>query len=215
MKSPLIPASRFLAALLLAAAALPPAAIGQSAPAPVAAEDPANNAVAEKRASGIMDTLKLSDAKQAARVKQHIVNFVISIKNIHEGKNAPAGEAKDAALAKARTELYAGLNAEKLTPEQQVVVKNGLSANHYKINYDAFVDLVPTLTAEEKTYIAEQLTTAFDAAVILNEGTAKGEVFHKVRGKINIYLSKRGYDLKKLSIERNERNKAKADKEKK
>jgi hypothetical protein len=202
-----------LSRVLLLAAALTVASqwIATSAPEipqAVVAEDSANNAVAEKRSSGILETLKLVDKEQAARVKRYIVNFILTLKNIHEGKSAPQGDAKTAALVKARGELYAGLEAEKLTTQQQEVVKNGLSANHFKINYDAFLDLVPKLTDEEKTYIHDQLASVFDEAILLNEGTAKGEAFHKVRGRINVYLSKRGYDLKQLSIERNARMKS-------
>jgi hypothetical protein len=201
--------SAFSLLLAIAAlAAMPSKATAQPMPPAVVAEDPANNAVAEKRSSGIMATLKLSDVEQAARVKQYIVNFILTLKNVYEGKNPPAGDAKRAALLKAREALYAGMNVEKLTAEQQLVVKNGLSANHFKINYDAFIDLVPKLTDEEKTYIHTQLAEVCDEAVLLNVGTEKGELFHKTRGRINNYLSKRGYDLKALSVERNARNQA-------
>lgn len=194
--------------LALATLAIPPSpAIAQpTAPTPVVAEDPAFNAVAERRASGMMATLDLADAARAARVKQHIVNFMIALKNIHEGKNPPSGEARTQALTRVRSDLYSALEAERLSAEQQVVVKNGLSANHFKINYDAFLNLIPRLTDEEKAYLHAQLATGFDEAVILNDGTAKGAVFHKIRGRINNYLSQRGYDLKQLSQERNERN---------
>ncbi len=197
-------------ALFLSATALPSTSVAApAAPTPVVADIPAHATVAEKRASGIMATLKLADTGQAARVKQHIVNFMLTTKAAYEGKTPLTGDALQQALVKARTELYAALNAEKLTADQQVIIKNGLSANHYKINYDAFLNLIPKLTDEEKIYIHKQLITAFDDAVILNEGEAKGQVFHKVRGRINNYLSKRGYDLKQLSIERNERNQKK------
>jgi Protein of unknown function (DUF3826) len=200
--------SRVVLLAVVIAATFPVSVTAAEMPAAVVAEDSANNAVAEKRSSGIMETLKLADKDQAARVKRHIVNFILTLKNIHEGKNAPQGDAKKEALVKARGELYAGLEAEKLTTEQQEVVKNGLSANHFKINYDAFLGLIPKLTDEEKKYIHDQLATGFDEAVLLNEGTAKGDVFHKLRGRINNYLAKRGYDLKQLSIERNARTKS-------
>jgi hypothetical protein len=193
---------------IAALAAMPSNGLAQPMPSAAVAEDPANNAVAEKRSSGIMATLKLNDAEQAARVKQYIVNFILMLKNVYEGKTPPAGDAKRAALLKAREELYAGMSVEKLTAEQQLVVKNGLSANHFKINYDAFIDLVPKLTDEEKAYIHAQLAEVCDEAVLLNAGTEKGELFHKTRGRINNYLSKRGYDLKALSQERNARNQA-------
>lgn len=174
-------------------------------PPAVVAEDPANNAVAEKRSSGILATLDLADSSQAALVKRHIVNFILTLKNIHEGKDPLVGEAKREALLAARGEFYNGLASEELTAEQTLVVKNGLSANHFRINYDAFLHLVPNLTDEEKSYIHAQLAEVCDEAVLLNSGGAKGERFHKRRGRINNYLSQRGYDLKELSKVRNER----------
>ncbi len=176
-------------------------------PVAVTADNPAFAPVAEKRVAGIMSTLALSDAAQAARVKQHVLNFMVTTKNAYEGNAPLTGDALRAALVQARTTLYAALDAEKLTDDQLVTIKNGLSANHFAINYNAFVDLIPALTDEEKTYIRTQLATAFDEAILLNEGSEKGALFHKVRGRINNYLSQRGYDLKQLSVERNERNK--------
>lgn len=196
--------SSVLLGVVMMAAAVPTAP-AQEMPAVVVAEDQAMVPVADKRAQGIMDSLKLTDKDQAARVKRYIVNFILTLKNLHEGKNPPTGEAKKKALVKARDTLYAGLDAEKLSDEQKLVVKNGLSANHYRINTDAFRNLVPTLTDEEKLYIDTQFAEVCDEAVLLNSGSAKGELFVHRRGRINNYLSKRGYDLKKLSQERNER----------
>ena len=97
---------------IMAISAVPSQSVAQSTPAAVVPENPANNALAEKRSSGIMTTLKLSDAEKAARVKQQIVNFILTLKNIHEGKTAPTGDAKQEAVVKARGGLYAGLEAE-------------------------------------------------------------------------------------------------------
>lgn len=177
----------------------------QEMPPAVTAEDPAIVAVAERRSSGMVEALKLEDADKSARIKQHVVNFIITLKNIHEGKDAPTGDAKQAELEKARDALYGGLDAEQLTEAQKLVIKNGLSANHYRINYDAFLNLVPTLTDEEKQYIHEQLAEVCERAILLNSGEAKGELFKNRRGRINNYLSERGYDLKALSEVRNAR----------
>ncbi len=169
----------------------------------VEAERPESIALAAKRAAGMMEELNLADADKAARVRRHIENFIVTLKNLHEGENPPAGEAKREALLAARKALYDGLDVEGLADEQKLVIKNGLSANHFRINYDAFLFLVPTLTDEEKKYIHDQLAEVCDEAILLNSGTAKGAMFEKRRGRINVYLSQRGYDLKKLSEVRN------------
>ncbi|HMO25972.1 MAG TPA: DUF3826 domain-containing protein, partial [Tepidisphaeraceae bacterium] len=153
------------------------------------AEDPASLDIAERRSAGMIDGLRLDDAKKAARVRQHLVNFIITLKNIHEGRNAPTGDAKHAALEQARDALYAGFDEEALTDTQRLIIKNGLSANHYRINYDAFLNLVPALTDEEKRYIHEQLAEVCEHAILLNSGEAKGELFRNRRGRINNYLS--------------------------
>ncbi|MGC4032857.1 MAG: DUF3826 domain-containing protein [Tepidisphaeraceae bacterium] len=104
-----------------------------------------------------------------------------------------------------RSTLYASLDAEKLNDAQKEVVKNGLCANYYRINYDAFLFLVPDLKPEEKQQIHDILIDAYDEAIVLNTGDAKGKAFEKRRGKINVYLTKQGYDLKALSKIRNEK----------
>lgn len=193
------------AVVLAVAGLLATQAVGQTGPAGVVAENPDSVAVAQKRSSGIMEELKLTDAAQAAHVKQGIEDFIVTLKNLHEGKTPPVGDAKKAALADARTKLYAMLDAEKLTDDQKLIVKNGLVANHYRINYDAFLFLVPDLKPEEKQQIHDILSDAFDDAIVLNSGTAKGQAFEKRRGRVNAYLSKQGYDLKALSKVRNEK----------
>lgn len=173
-------------------------------PPPVMAEDPGFQPVGEGRAAGILRDLALKDSERAARIQRYVQNFIIGTKNINEGSNVPEGE-KRPRLEAERAALYAGLEAEKLNAEERLVVLNGLSANYYRINYDAFVDLVPDLTDAQKAFIHEQLFDAFDEAILLNSGSAKGELFIKRRGRINNYLSEQGYDLRALSVARNER----------
>jgi|GEM_PF-6876206 hypothetical protein len=175
-------------------------------PVVVVADNPAFAPVAEKRVTGIMSALKLADAEQAARVKQHILNFMVTTKNAYEGKQPLTGDALREALVQARTAFYAALDSEQLTEDQLIVIKNGLAGGHFNREYNAVQELIPTLTEEEKAYIREQLKSGFDDAIILNDGEAKGAVFHKIRGRNNNYLAKRGYDLKKLSQELKERN---------
>ena len=177
----------------------------------VAAAVPGFTTVAEGRAEGIVKSLELGDVEKTARVKRDIVNFIIRVKNVHEGPEV-SEEEKRPRLDEARRLLYAGFDTEKLTDGQRLIIKNGLCANHFKINYDSFLELVPKLTADQKTYIHKEFAEVCDEAILLNSGTEKGALFVKRRGRVNTYLSKQGYDLKALSIERNERNKARAGK---
>jgi len=191
-------------ALCLLLPGLAPADPETELPAPVAAEDPAFAPVAERRADGIMKDLDLDDPARAARVRRHVRNFIVETKNINEGSKVPE-EDKQSRLEQARADLYSGFDAEKLDDTQRLAIKNGLSANHFRINYEAFLDLVPDLTDEQKAYIHDQLAEVCEEAILLNSGTEKGERFIKRRGRINNYLSDQGYDLKELSKQRNER----------
>lgn len=193
-------------ATMAAGFVLPGYVHAQEMPAAVTPDDPDHLVVAEKRTDGIMNELKLEDAEKKARVKQHIVNFIVAIKNVHEAKPALPAEEKQTKLAAAKQALYAGIEAEKLTDEQQTAIKNGLSANRIRIEYNAFLDLIPQLTDAQKSHIKSELLGAADEAVVLNSGEEKLQLFMKRRGRINNYLSKEGYDLKQLSQERNARN---------
>lgn len=196
------PRQALLALVLASPLALPAADLAE----PVPAEDPAFAPVAKQRTEGIMKELEFGDADRVARVRRLVRNFMVDTKNINEGSKVP-DDRKRSRLEQARATLYAGFDAEKLDDAQRLAIKNGLSANHYRINYDAFLNLVPDLTEEQKQYIHEQLADVCDEAILLNSGSAKGELFIDRRGRINNYLSKEGYDLKALSKERNERMK--------
>lgn len=194
-------ARRALLALLLA---LPATARSGDLPDPVPAEDPAFAPVAERRTDGIMSAIEFDDPEMAARIRRQVRNFIVDTKNINEGSRVP-DERKRGRLEQARATLESAFDAEELDASRRLAIKNGLSANHYRINYDAFLDLVPGLTAEQKKYIHEQLAEVCDEAILLNSGREKGELFIERRGRINNYLSREGYDLKALSVERNER----------
>lgn len=190
--------------LIIGGATLAPLAAAEELPEPVVAENPAFQPVAESRADEAIKPLDLKDAGRAARVRRYVLNFIIDAKNINEGSKVPENE-KRGELEQARAALYAGFEAEKLDEEQRLVIKNGLSANHFRINYDAFLELVPNLTPEQKAYIHEQLAEVTHEAILLNSGSEKGELFVDRRGRINNYLSDQGYDLKALSVARNQR----------
>lgn len=193
--------SRAVLALLLA----PPLSLSaEDIAEPIPAEDPAFAPVAERRTGGIMEALEFDDEARAARVRRIVRNFMVDTKNINEGSKVP-DDAKRARLEQARATLFAGFEAEELDEEQRLTILNGLSANHYRINYDAFLNLVPDLTDEQKKYIHEQLADVCNEAILLNSGSEKGELFIHRRGRINNYLSDQGYDLKELSKARNAR----------
>ena len=72
-----------------------------------------------------------------------------------------------------------------------------MTFNVVKVTYDATLDMIPTLTEEEKTQILVWLKEAREFAMDAESSKKKHEWFGKYKGRINNYLSKRGYDLVK------------------
>ena len=57
--------------------------------------------------------------------------------------------------------------------------------------------MIPTLTQEEKAQIMAWLVEAREFAIDAENSNKKHAAFGKYKGRINNYLAKRGYDLKK------------------
>ncbi len=72
-----------------------------------------------------------------------------------------------------------------------------MTYNVVKVTYDAQCDMIPTLTDEEKQQIMAWLKEARELAIDAESSKKKHEVFGKYKGRINNYLSARGYDLVK------------------
>ena len=90
-------------------------------------------------------------------------------------------------------------NLSKLISDKQIDgIKEGMTLGAMTHNYRGFIEMIPSLTEEEKEYIKNQLLEARDSA--MNEGSseAKHTIFRQYKGRINNYLSgERGYDLEK------------------
>ena len=84
-----------------------------------------------------------------------------------------------------------------ITPEEIDKVKDVMTFNVVKVTYDAQCDMIPTLKEEEKQQIMAWLIEARELAMDAESSKKKHEVFGKYKGRINNYLSKRGYDLTK------------------
>lgn len=173
----------------------------------------------EGRAARHIAPLKLDDAT-AARVKKTIVAQYralrdwhaandSAVKDLQEKASAEKDPAKKAELlaelGKATASLkalHAGYLAElsaDLNSEQIDVIKDEMTYNVRNVTYRAFSEMIPNLKDEEKAEIMRQLTEAREIAMDQGSSKDKHAVFGKYKGRINIYLSKRGYDLKSLS----------------
>ena len=61
----------------------------------------------------------------------------------------------------------------------------------------AFKDMIPSLTEEQKKYIYDNLVEAREHAMDAGSSKEKHAWFGKYKGRINNYLSAKGYDLEK------------------
>jgi hypothetical protein len=87
--------------------------------------------------------------------------------------------------------------AKYLDPSRIERVKDVMTYKVVKVTYDAQCDMIPTLKDEEKKQILLWLKEARELAIDAESSKKKHEVFGKYKGRINNYLSKRGYDLTK------------------
>jgi hypothetical protein len=148
------------------------------------------------RSQKIVDGLQLSDTKKAENVRNIIANRYFLLNAIHSKYDKSQQEARDAELYKHHFELASAL-AQYLTEEQIDAVKDGMTFGRLKRDYNATLDMIPTLTDEEKLQVLIWLKEAREYAMDAADSKGKHFWFDKYRGRTNNWLSSRGYDLKK------------------
>ena len=167
------------------------------------------------RSQKIVDALQLSDAAKAENVRNIIANRYFLLNSIHEACNQQkqwakdnlqdaerqhvvqdAEQKRDAELYKHHFELQSALSAY-LTDEQTDAVKDGMTYGRLKRDYNATLDMIPSLTDEEKLQVLIWLREAREFAMDAADSKGKHAWFDKYRGRTNNWLSARGYDLKK------------------
>lgn len=168
------------------------------------------------RSQKIVDKLGINDAKVAEDVRNVIANRYFTLNDIYETRDAKvkeikesdlvgeaknnalkaAEDAKDAALYRIHFAFPADLSLF-LTEEQIEAVKDGMTYGVLKITYDSHLDMIPSLKKEEKAQIYAWLKEAREFALDAENSDRKHAFFGKYKGRINNYLAKRGYDLKK------------------
>ena len=166
-----------------------------------------------KRSQKIVDKLDLKNKAQAEAVLHIIANRYFELNDIYEVRDQKLAEAKqlegemkqlksDLAKYECDSKLYRSHFAFPATlgiylnDEQVTAVIDGMTYGVVKVTYDSHVDMIPSLTEEEKTQILAWLVEARELAVDAENSNKKHGVFGKYKGRINNYLSKRGYDLK-------------------
>ena len=159
-------------------------------------QDPQNVETIKGRAQKIVDGLQLTDAKKAENVRNIIANRYFLLNDIHSKYGKDQQDALYAELYKHHFELASALSLY-LNEEQIDAVKDGMTYGRLKRDYNAQLDMIPTLKEEEKAQILIWLKEAREYAMDAADSKGKHFWFDKYRGRTNNWLSARGYDLKK------------------
>ncbi len=168
------------------------------------------------RSQKIVDKMGLTDDKVKQEVTYIIANRYFELNDIYEARDNKVKAAKESALADAeKKELIRNAENEKdsklyrshfafpaalslyLNDKQIEAVKDGMTYGVVKVTYDATLDMIPSLTEEEKAQIYAWLVEAREFAMDAENSNKKHEAFGKYKGRINNWLSKRGYNLTK------------------
>lgn len=159
-------------------------------------QDPKYVETIKGRAQKIVDGLQLTDAKKAENVRNIIANRYLLLNDIHSKYGKDKQAERDAELYKHHFELASAL-ALYLTEEQIDAVKDGMTFGRLPRDYKAQLEMIPSLTDEEKAQVLIWLKEAREFAMDCGDSKQKHFWFDKYRGRTNNWLSSRGYDLKK------------------
>lgn len=166
------------------------------------------------RSKKVTDALNITGTAKGEQVMNIVANRYFELNDIYEERDslkkaasALIGDAKKQAQAFAESQKDSKLYRSHfafdadlslfLDASQIETVKDVMTYNVVKVTYDAQCDMIPTLTAEEKAQILAWLKEAREFAIDAESSKKKHEAFGKYKGRINNYLSKRGYNLTK------------------
>lgn len=166
------------------------------------------------RSKKVTDALGITGTEKGSNVRNTVANRYFELNDIYAERDSLkkvastlTGDAKKQAqeLAESRKDsrLYRSHFAFDsnlsiyLDSSQIEKVKDVMTYNVVKVTYDAQCDMIPTLKAEEKAQILAWLKEAREFAVDAESSNKKHAAFGKYKGRINNYLSKRGYNLTK------------------
>jgi hypothetical protein len=170
-----------------------------------------------KRAEKIVASLGLSDPGVQTQMRDIISSQYKSLGRIHDEKNEQEAAIKREETVN-RTEIdneikkledesadkIKRLHSEylqKLSPllsaQQVELVKDGMTYNVTAVTFNAYCEMLPQLTSEQKDQIMKWLKEAREQAMDAESSQKKHWWFGKYKGRITNYLATQGYDLKK------------------
>lgn len=160
-----------------------------------------------------ISAVEFADSATWLAVRNIVANRYFELNDIYAERDTTMNRAKreltgaeknktiDAAKAVCDSKLYRShfafaANLSLYINEEQIEqVKDGITMGVVAVTYKANCDMIPSLKEEEKAQILAWLKEARELALDAESSKKKHEVFGKYKGRINNYLSKRGYDL--------------------
>lgn len=175
----------------------------------------------QSRATKIVQKLALSDDKKIAKLNNIVANQYINLNEVYKARDASNKMLKQNT---ALTKEEAGKESEKinqfttqetkklhvkflnqlqkhLNEEQVIVVKDGMTYGVVPLTYNAYLQMLPNITEEQKKQIYAWLVEARELAMDAESSEKKHAWFGKYKGKINNYLSAAGIDMKQAGID--------------
>lgn len=153
------------------------------------------------RSQKATDALGITWTPDGENVRNIVANRYFTLNDIYAERDSLKKTDKQLASATADSKLYRshfGFDADLsayLKPNEVVKVKDVMTFDVVRVTYTAYCDMIPSLTNEEKAQIMLWLIEARELAVDAESSNKKHETFKKYKGRINNYLSKRGYDI--------------------
>ena len=144
------------------------------------------------RSEKIVQTLALDDKSVYENVLNIVCNRYFKLNDIY--RDYPDKNVRDAELYKHHFEFDADL-ANDLSDTQIEQVKDGMTYGVVQKTYEAHLEMIPSLSEAEKRQILNWLKEAREFAIDAENSKAKHNWFGKYKGRINNWLSKRGYNL--------------------
>lgn len=167
-----------------------------------------------ERSKKVTNALNITGTEKGTQVLNIVANRYFELNDIYEERDSLkkaasslTGDAKKQAQAFAESQKDSKLYRSHFAFDADLslfldeagieTVKDVMTYNVVKVTYDAQCDMIPTLKEEEKVQILAWLKEAREFAIDAESSRKKHEAFGKYKGRINNYLSKRGYDLTK------------------
>lgn len=167
-----------------------------------------------QRSTKVTDALKITGTARGKEVLNIVANRYFKLNDIYTERDSIKAVAKtltgdekklkmeyaemlkDQKLYKSHFGFIADLSVY-LSEKEVETVKDVLTYNVVDVTYKAQCDMIPSLKLEEKVQILAWLKEAREYAMDAESSKKKHEVFGKYKGRINNWLSKRGYNLTK------------------